>query len=98
MHVYHHYTVLVERRDEVAAALGRAGIATAIHYLRPLYRQPALAGFAPATALPVTEDVCRSCLSLPMYPELTNAQRERVVRTIAAYYEAIGRTTRRAAA
>jgi hypothetical protein len=37
-------------------------------------------------------------LALPMYPELPNAQRERVVRSMAAHYEAVGKMGRRAAA
>lgn len=82
-HVYHQYTVLVEGRDEVAAALRRAGIGTAIHYPRPLYRQPALAPFAPAQPLPVAEDVCRRCLSLPIYPELEAREIEAVAAALA---------------
>jgi dTDP-4-amino-4,6-dideoxygalactose transaminase len=82
-HVFHQYTVLVEGRDEVAAALRRAGIGTAIHYPRPLYRQPALAAYAPAQPLPVVEEVCRRCLSLPIYAELEEREIEAVAAALA---------------
>lgn len=77
-HVYHHYTVLVERRDDVAAALREEGIATAVHYPRPLHRQPVFAAVLPPVDLPVAEDVSRRCLSLPIYPELRDDQVDRV--------------------
>jgi dTDP-4-amino-4,6-dideoxygalactose transaminase len=82
-HIFHHYTVLLERRDEVAAALRAEGIASAVHYPRPLYRQPALAAYAPAAPLPVVEDVCRRCLSLPMFPELHAHELEAVAHALA---------------
>jgi dTDP-4-amino-4,6-dideoxygalactose transaminase len=87
-HSFHHYTVLLERRDEAAAALRAEGIATAVHYPRPLYRQPALAAYAPAAPLPVVEDVCRRCLSLPMFPELQPHEVEAVASALA---RALGR-------
>jgi len=82
-HIFHHYTILLDRRDEVAAALRAEGVATAIHYPRPLYRQPALAAQAPATPLPVVEDLCRRCLSLPMFPELEPGEIEAVAAALA---------------
>lgn len=87
VHVYHHYTVLVERRDEVAVALREAGVATAVHYARPLHRQPVFSGMLPPVDLPVAEDVSRRCLSLPIYPELRDAQVETVA---AALRHALG--------
>lgn len=78
VHVFHVYNVLVERRDEVAAELRRAGIGTAAWYATPLHRQSAFAAFAPATALPVAEDVARRCLSLPIFPELEDHEVEEV--------------------
>ncbi len=87
-HIFHHYTILIERRDEVASALRTEGIASAIHYPRPLYRQPALAMYAPVAPLPVVEDVCRRCLSLPMFPEL---QAHEVETVAAALARALGR-------
>lgn len=70
VHVYHQYTVQVPNRDAVRAALHGRGIATAVHYRRPLHREPALASRHRAPALPVAEALSGHCLSLPIYPEL----------------------------
>lgn len=82
-HVFHQYTVLVPQRDRVAQALRAAGIGHAIFYPRPLYRQPALAAFAPPAPLPVVEDVCQRCLSLPIFPELQEHEIDAVVAALA---------------
>jgi dTDP-4-amino-4,6-dideoxygalactose transaminase len=78
-HVYHQYTILTPRRDAVAAHLQAAGIASAIYYPIPLHRQAAFDEYR-TLELPVAEQISKSCLSLPMYPEL----RETAVRAIAA--------------
>ena len=62
------YAILVDDRDALCKALSRAGVPTAIHYPKPLYRQPAYQRFADGT-LPVSEEVCQRIVSLPMHPE-----------------------------
>jgi UDP-2-acetamido-2-deoxy-ribo-hexuluronate aminotransferase len=64
------YTVRVERRDAVQAALRQAGIPTAVHYPLPLARQPAVAD-ASAGPLPHSDQAAATVLSLPMHPYLT---------------------------
>jgi dTDP-4-amino-4,6-dideoxygalactose transaminase len=83
VHIYHHYTVLVDRRDEVAAALRERGIGSALHYPKPLHWQPAYAGRFPGLSLPVAEAASRRCLSLPMYPELRDDELEQVAAALA---------------
>jgi dTDP-4-amino-4,6-dideoxygalactose transaminase len=80
-HVYHQYVIEVEDRDRVRAKLSELGIGTAIHYTPPAHTYPAYAGrLAIASgALPRTEAACTRILSLPMYPELTDAQVARVI-------------------
>jgi dTDP-4-amino-4,6-dideoxygalactose transaminase len=78
VHVYHHYTVLVEERDRVAARLRELGIGCAVHYRTPLHQQPAFAARFGDLRLPVAEEVARRCLSLPMYPELRDDEIEQV--------------------
>ncbi|WP_309719953.1 DegT/DnrJ/EryC1/StrS family aminotransferase [Franzmannia qiaohouensis] len=78
--VHAQYTLQLEGRDAVAARLNDAGIPTAIHYPRPLYRQPAVAD--PACRLSVCEAACERVLSLPMHPYLEQGQQERVVEAL----------------
>ncbi|MCC6661831.1 MAG: DegT/DnrJ/EryC1/StrS family aminotransferase [Phycisphaerales bacterium] len=81
--VYHLYTVKLDparftcTRDEFCAALKAEGVPTAVHYPRPLTRQPALAKFA-REPLPVVESLCRRVFCLPMHHDL-GAEHFRVV-------------------
>jgi UDP-2-acetamido-2-deoxy-ribo-hexuluronate aminotransferase len=77
--VFAQYTVQLERRDAVAAALKVAGVPTAVHYPRPLHRQPAFAGFADGEALPHSCSAAEHVLSLPMSADLSEADQDRVV-------------------
>ncbi len=81
-HVYHQYTLLSERRDDIQKALQAADIACAIYYPIPLHLQKVFADECAGLSLPVTEDVSRRCLSLPIFPELSDAQIETIVATI----------------
>lgn len=70
------YTVLVERRSHVQTVLQALGIPTAVHYPKPLHRQPA---YAAAADCPVSEQVAEQVLSLPMSADLSFDDQERVV-------------------
>lgn len=87
-HVYHHYAVLAPERDRLAAHLREQGIGTGIHYPIPCHRQPALtAEGAPAQpCLPAAEYIADHVLSLPMYPELSDAQVDAVAAEVRAFY------------
>jgi len=88
-HVFHLYVIEVENRDEIKDRLAQAGIAAGIHYPVPLHMQPALAYLGyDADDLPVTKKASARVLSLPIYPEITRAQVERVA---GAVIEAVGR-------
>jgi dTDP-4-amino-4,6-dideoxygalactose transaminase len=86
-HIFHQYTVRVERRDELAAHLKASGIGSAVYYPGGLHLQPCFSylGYR-AGSLPETEAACRSVLSLPVYPELTEAQQDAVVAAIRQFY------------
>ncbi len=81
-HVYHLYVVRAANRDQLQAALQARGIGTAVHYPVPVHCQPVYARFAPPGGLPVTERLAREVLSLPLYPELTQAEVEAVVAAV----------------
>jgi dTDP-4-amino-4,6-dideoxygalactose transaminase len=73
--VWHLFVVRVRERARVQASLAERGIATGIHYPVPLHRQPAYAHLGISErALPVAETAAAEVLSLPLYPELTDAQ------------------------
>jgi len=81
------YTIKAPRRDELAAYLKEQGIGNAIYYPLALYRQPVYAhlGFK-ASDYPNTEKLTAEVLSLPMFPELSREQVERVCSAIKKFY------------
>jgi dTDP-4-amino-4,6-dideoxygalactose transaminase len=86
-HIFHQYTVRVERRDALAEHLRARGIGHAIYYPVPLHLQECFQDLGHREGdFPVAEQAAREVLSLPMYPELTAAQAERVVDEIASFY------------
>ncbi|MDD2773077.1 MAG: DegT/DnrJ/EryC1/StrS family aminotransferase [Elusimicrobiales bacterium] len=81
------YTIKAPRRDELAAHLKSRGIASAIYYPLALYSQPVYKGMGfHAADYPNTERATAEALSLPMFPELSAEQVERVCREIRAFY------------
>ena len=84
-HVYHMYVVRSSRREEIAAALAEAGIASASYYATPLHLQPALAflGYERG-ALPETERAAAENLALPMWGGIGAEAQERIVDTVRA--------------
>ena len=86
-HIYHQYTVRVERRDELQAHLKARGIGSAVYYPVPLHLQNCFAhlGYT-AGRLPQAERACREVLSLPVYPELSPQQLDYVIETVRGFY------------
>jgi UDP-2-acetamido-2-deoxy-ribo-hexuluronate aminotransferase len=82
--VFAQFTVMVDRRDAVQAALKAAGVPTAVHYPRPLHHQPAYAAFCCADCCPVATRLSARVLSLPMSADLTEADQDRVVAALLA--------------
>ncbi len=84
---WHLYVVRHPRRDELKRHLEAAGIGCALHYPLPLHLQKCCAHLGyQAGDFPVAEKAARECLSLPIYPELTDSQIERVARTIKEFF------------
>lgn len=78
-HVYHLFCVRVKDRERVRAALLEKGVETGVHYPIPLHLQPAYAWMGLSEgSFPVAERAAREVLSLPLYPEMTEAQVDRV--------------------
>jgi len=85
-HVYNQFTVRLTRRDDLKAFLQTAGVPSEIYYPLCIHLQEAFAylGHAPGD-FPESEKASREVLSLPGYPELPDAQQDRVVQAIADF-------------
>ncbi len=81
-HVYHQYTILTDCRSEIMQALNKMNIASSIHYPKPIHRQPVFLETYSHLHFPHSEDVARRCLSLPIYPEMTDEQVRAVAQVI----------------
>ncbi|TDR80184.1 DegT/DnrJ/EryC1/StrS family aminotransferase [Paludibacterium purpuratum] len=81
--VYAQYTIEVDRREAVQAALKEAGVPTAVHYPVPLNLQPAFAHLnQPAGSFPRSEAAAQRVMSLPMHPFLDEATQDAVVEAV----------------
>jgi len=87
-HVYNQFTIRSPRRDELKAFLQAAAIPAEIYYPLCLHLQQAFADLGyKAGSLPEAEKASGEVLSLPVYPELPDAQQDRVVRAIADFHK-----------
>ena len=78
-HVYHLYTLRSKDRDGLQKALLAEGIQTAVHYAEPVHVQPAYGDLGYARgAFPQAESAASEVLSLPMYPEMSEEQIQRM--------------------
>ncbi len=77
-HVYHQYTVRSPRRDAIQKTLGEAQIGSMIYYPVPLHQQEVYADLCRGVRLPVTEAVAQEVVSLPIFPQMTLDQVDRV--------------------
>lgn len=84
---YHLYVVRHPQRDALKKHLEDNKVGCALHYPLPLHLQKCYAelGYKPGS-FPVAEKAARECLSLPIYPELTDAQIQRVAEVIKNFF------------
>ncbi len=90
-HVFHQYTLRVKdrRRDDLQKYLQEAGVPSVVYYPVPLHKQEAYktAIANPEIELPVSEQLCREVLSLPMHTELTEEQLNYIAEKVTAFFE-----------
>lgn len=86
-HIFNQYTIRAERRDALLEHLKARGIGCSVYYPLPLHLQPCFAylGYKEGQC-PVSEQASREVLSLPVFPELSAAQRDEVVTTVRGFY------------
>ena len=89
-HVYHHYTLRSTQRDALAKALADQGVGTALHYPLPLPAQPVFGSGATERDFPRAWQAAREVLSLPCFPELTDAEVEFVGNAVRQALQRIG--------
>ena len=86
-HIYNHFVIRVERRDELQAFLKQEGIGTEVYYPVSMHVQECFAGLGcKASDMPESERAAKQTLALPIYPELPSEQAEYVVQTVARFY------------
>jgi len=86
-HVYNQFVIRAPRREELRAFLDSEGIPTDVYYPSPLHVQPAFSylGYEHGS-FPAAEKASTEVLALPVYPELTGQDQERVATTISDFY------------
>jgi dTDP-4-amino-4,6-dideoxygalactose transaminase len=90
-HVYHQFVIRARHRDELRRFLGERSIGTGVYYPVSLHQQECFRSMVPeGMSLPRAETACKEVLALPIYPELTKADQEKVVAAIADFCRAGG--------
>ena len=86
-HIFHQYVIRAQRRDELRKFLAERKIGSEIYYPLPLHLQPVFSYLGlKAGDLPVAELAAQQVLALPMFPELSEAEIQFVVGSIAEFY------------
>lgn len=80
-HVFHMYTIRTKNRDKLLKYLKSKNIGAGIHYPIPIHKQPMLKQYN-RIKLPITEEVSKTTLSLPVYPTLSNSEQEYVIHNV----------------
>jgi dTDP-4-amino-4,6-dideoxygalactose transaminase len=84
--VWHQFTLRHPRRDALREHLAARGVGTDLIYPVPLHLQPCFAHLGQkAGSLPVAEKACATCLSLPIFPELTDEQVAHVIASLNSF-------------
>lgn len=83
--VAHLYVIRCEQRQKLQAHLKSKGIVSDVHYPIPDHRQAVFGGIYESQKLPVTERLCQEVLTLPCYPEMSDAQVEQVISAVNAW-------------
>jgi dTDP-4-amino-4,6-dideoxygalactose transaminase len=87
-HIYNQYTLRTRSRDELREYLKEQGVSTAVYYPVPLHLQDCFKDLGYLKGdFPEAEKASGSVISLPIYPELTNAQQEYIVERVKNFYK-----------
>ena len=84
-HCFHKFVIDIDNRDHVMNKLEAAGITTKIHYTRPLHEEPRYVNTPGPDMMSAASSLARRGLSLPIYPELTDAEVEFIADQVLAH-------------
>lgn len=89
-HAYHLFVIVAQKRNELQVFLKSRQIDTGLHYPIPLHLQPCFAflGYQKGD-FPISESLSQSCLSLPIFPEITEEQICYVADQIKSFYSSV---------
>ncbi len=88
-HIFHHYVIRTQRRDDLQNFLKERGVMTGVYYPLPLHLQPCFASLGYKEGdFPVAETSAKTSLALPVYPELRNVERAFVAQCVREFFEA----------
>lgn len=86
--IFNQFTLQVERRDELLEYLRNNNIGCAIYYPKPLHIQECFADLNYKKGdLPISEEIAEKVISIPIFPELTDTQKDYVIEKIKAFYK-----------
>jgi dTDP-4-amino-4,6-dideoxygalactose transaminase len=84
---FHLFVVQVEKRQSLLNFLEQEGIIAGIHYPLPIHRHPAYEGrIMTSKNMSITEALVHKIISLPIYPELSNSETDKIVSTLKRFY------------
>jgi dTDP-4-amino-4,6-dideoxygalactose transaminase len=81
-HCFHKFVIHVDNRDIVQRNLALRGVETKVHYATPMHELPAYQHYPCPDLLSAGSSLARRCLSLPIYPELTDLEVEYVIDSV----------------
>lgn len=87
-HIFHHYVLRTDKRDEFQAHLKENGIMTGIYYPVPLHLQPCFSylGYGEGS-FPKAEKAAKTSLAIPVFPELKKAEKNYIIKSIRSFFE-----------
>lgn len=81
-HMFHQYTIRVNKRDELITTLNQNGIGTGVYYPRPIHMQPTYIGTGYNYDLPICEKTATEVISLPVHPGVSDNDVKHIIKTV----------------
>lgn len=87
LHAWHQYVLRISDREAFQEHMDEHGVSTGIHYPIPCHLQPLYKGHAQHKegTLPITEEICKSVVSIPVHPHLSDEDVERVIAAVTSF-------------